>query len=64
MLGELSAKVIRELALRTLTHDVRQDFDIWEHRTHVAKPALAGADGPIGRYRKWVRQFDPSSEPS
>jgi nitrite reductase/ring-hydroxylating ferredoxin subunit len=38
-------------------HDVLQDFDIWEHKRYVARPALAAGDGPVGLYRKWVQQF-------
>lgn len=40
-----------------LRHDVSQDFDIWNHKTFVAHPALALGDGPIARYRKWCEQF-------
>jgi hypothetical protein len=35
--------------------DVRQDFDIWNHKTYLEWPALA--DGPVGLYRRWARQF-------
>jgi phenylpropionate dioxygenase-like ring-hydroxylating dioxygenase large terminal subunit len=37
--------------------DVKQDFQIWERKTYLARPALADGDGPVGLYRKWARQF-------
>lgn len=36
---------------------MRQDVPIWEHKVHVNPPALAEGDGPIGKYRQWVKQF-------
>jgi 3-ketosteroid 9alpha-monooxygenase subunit A len=37
-----------------------QDVPIWEHKRFVANPLLCVGDGPIGRYRKWAKQFyDP-----
>lgn len=52
-------RVLREVALQTLLHDVRQDFEIWRHKRYVTPPALAQGDGPVGVYRKWCRQFYP-----
>ncbi len=37
--------------------DVMQDLPIWERKTYLPRPALAEGDGPVGLYRKWVRQF-------
>ncbi len=34
-----------------------QDIPIWEHKMFRANPLLCAGDGPIGRYRKWARQF-------
>jgi len=34
-----------------------QDIPIWEHKTFRVNPLLCSGDGPIGRYRKWARQF-------
>jgi 3-ketosteroid 9alpha-monooxygenase subunit A len=34
-----------------------QDIPIWEHKTFRPNPLLCAGDGPIGRYRKWARQF-------
>lgn len=65
-LARLGGMIAQRLALEVLSRDVRQDFEIWKHRTHVEQPALAPGDGPIGQYRKWARQFDPpcAAEPA
>lgn len=39
--------------------ELRRDQPIWEHKKYLPRPALAAGDGPIGRYRKWARQFYP-----
>lgn len=62
-LGRATTELIARFALRTLAADVRADFDIWSHRTHVERPALAKGDGAIALYRRWARQFDVSPEP-
>jgi 3-ketosteroid 9alpha-monooxygenase subunit A len=33
------------------------DLRIWEHKRYVDPPALCEGDGPIGRLRRWYRQF-------
>lgn len=54
-------RVLEAIIARTihqaLIHDVYQDMDIWQNKRHVHPPALAEGDGPIGKYRNWVRQF-------
>ncbi len=45
--------------LSQFTHDTKQDFDIWQHKRYLPRPALAKGDGPIGIYRRWTRQFYP-----
>jgi nitrite reductase/ring-hydroxylating ferredoxin subunit/putative sterol carrier protein len=37
--------------------DFPRDFPIWESKAYLERPLLAAGDGPIGRYRKWARQF-------
>ena len=39
--------------------DFPKDFPIWESKAYIDKPLLVGGDGPIGRYRRWCRQFYP-----
>jgi nitrite reductase/ring-hydroxylating ferredoxin subunit len=60
-LAVVPAGVARRFALaaafRQFKTDVRQDFDIWNNKVYVPRPALA--DGPVGVYRRWTRQFYP-----
>jgi len=52
-------RVIRRLGMRAYSHDVLQDFDIWNNKRYVHPPQLAVGDGPIGAYRRWAKQFYP-----
>ncbi len=54
------AERIADGAIGQYVADVSQDLVFWNTKRHVARPALAEGDGPIGRYRSWVRQFYPS----
>ncbi len=45
------------LFFEALTRDFVKDFDIWENKLYRARPALSGADGPVGAYRRWAKQF-------
>jgi phenylpropionate dioxygenase-like ring-hydroxylating dioxygenase large terminal subunit len=42
---------------RFIVADVLQDKEIWEHRIPVDNPGLIPGDGPIAKFRRWVRQF-------
>lgn len=48
---------IEEIFYRAFLNDFPKDFPIWENKVYLDKPMLAGGDGPIGRYRRWCRQF-------
>ncbi|MGH7438037.1 MAG: Rieske 2Fe-2S domain-containing protein [Polyangiaceae bacterium] len=48
---------IDEIFFQAFIADFPRDFPIWENKAYVERPVLAGGDGPIGRYRKWARQF-------
>jgi nitrite reductase/ring-hydroxylating ferredoxin subunit len=37
--------------------DFAKDFPIWENKAYLERPLLAAGDGPIGKYRRWARQF-------
>ncbi|MCX4240561.1 Rieske 2Fe-2S domain-containing protein [Paraliomyxa miuraensis] len=52
---------VSELFFEALTSDFAKDFDIWENKVYRPRPALSAADGPIGAYRRWSRQFYPAS---
>ena len=42
---------------RFIISDVLQDKEIWEHRVPMELPALIPGDGPIAKFRRWVKQF-------
>ena len=43
--------------------DVLQDVEIWRRKKWRVRPRLSRADGPIGQYRHYCRQFYPSGRP-
>ena len=48
---------IDDIFYRAFVADFARDFPIWENKSYLEKPLLAAGDGPIGRYRRWARQF-------
>jgi nitrite reductase/ring-hydroxylating ferredoxin subunit len=58
----LIARVLRYFILVEGVHDVLQDTPIWANKIHLDPPELVKGDGPIGHYRRYVRQFYPSAE--
>lgn len=51
------SREIDDIFFTAFTTDFPRDFPIWENKVYLEKPLLAAGDGPIGRYRKWARQF-------
>ena len=49
--------LIARALLRVYRSELEQDFAIWTHKRYVDLPVLASGDGPVGLYRRWVRQF-------
>lgn len=45
------------LYMSNLKSGFEDDLRIWEHKVYVDPPALCDGDGPIGRLRRWYRQF-------
>ena len=58
----VAMRIVSEMALKSYTDDIEQDFDIWENKRYLQPPALADGDGPVGPYRKWCKQFYPAIE--
>jgi nitrite reductase/ring-hydroxylating ferredoxin subunit/putative sterol carrier protein len=56
---------IDEIFFQAFLADFPRDFPIWENKAYLDRPLLAGGDGPIGRYRRWTRQFydGPEAKP-
>jgi len=62
-LGRLLRPLTRLIIHAFVCREVDQDLDVWNHKRYVETPPLAKGDGPIGEYRRWVRQFyAPASE--
>jgi nitrite reductase/ring-hydroxylating ferredoxin subunit/putative sterol carrier protein len=53
---------IDEIFFQAFLADFPRDFPIWENKAYLERPLLAGGDGPIGRYRRWARQFYDAPE--
>ncbi len=58
----LARLAVRQSLMRAFVSDVTDDFEIWQHKRYLERPALAKGDGPIPRYRKWARQFYVAQE--
>src|SRR5215471_1613332 len=43
--------------IKEVERQLLQDIPIWENKAYVNPPLLCDGDGPIGLYRKWVKQF-------
>ncbi len=52
-------RLVASIAFQTFVGDVQADVPIWSTKSYVDPPRLAEGDGPIGRYRRWARQFYP-----
>lgn len=50
---------VADRAIGEYVADVSQDLDIWQTKRWIERPALAQGDGPIGKYRRWAKQFYP-----
>lgn len=55
-------KAVARSTFSGFKHDVEQDIPIWEHKRYIQPPILAEGDGPVGRYRHWVKQFYTETE--
>ena len=55
--GKLRQKLMNHIMLSQQKRDVLQDVVIWERKRYRTPPRLCSADGPIGKYRRYCRQF-------
>jgi hypothetical protein len=46
-----------------LKKQMLEDMVIWEHKVYLERPALADADGPFTKFRKWAAQFYVRGDP-
>ena len=43
--------------INSMSTGVQQDLRIWANKVHRPNPVLCEADGYLGEFRKWARQF-------
>lgn len=60
----LRTEAMNRLLLFFQKHDVMQDVEIWSRKRYRPRPSLCRADGEIGMYRRWCRQFYPDFDDS
>ena len=59
---KLRGRLMNEILLSQQKRDVLQDVLIWKKKRYRSRPRLSRADGPIGTYRRYCRQFYPKIE--
>jgi len=50
--ARLADKIVKDME-----QQFENDIPIWENKTSWERPVLCDGDGPVGEYRKWMRQF-------
>lgn len=55
-------RLLNRIVLSEERRYVLQDVVIWERKRYRAPPRLSRADGPVGKYRQYSRQFYPELE--
>ena len=55
-------RLLNHILLSQQKRDVMQDVVIWERKRYRTPPRLCRADGPIGTWRRYCRQFYPELE--
>jgi 3-ketosteroid 9alpha-monooxygenase subunit A len=56
---ENSTKGLGRAFIAEIARQLEQDIPVWENKVYVHPPLLCSGDGPVGKYRKWARQFYP-----
>ncbi len=57
-------RLMNQIMVSNQKKDVLQDVVIWEKKQFSSPPRLSKADGPIGAYRRYCRQFYPDAPSS
>ena len=50
-------KTVGRAFIAEIERQVGQDIPIWENKIYKAAPLIVEGDGPIGLFRRWVKQF-------
>jgi nitrite reductase/ring-hydroxylating ferredoxin subunit len=53
------ARLISRIMVGIIGREIEQDLDVWTYKTYLHAPKLAKGDGPVGDYRRYVKQFYP-----
>ncbi|MDD9991011.1 MAG: Rieske 2Fe-2S domain-containing protein [Rhodospirillales bacterium] len=54
---KLRTRIMNKILISVQKQDVLQDVEIWSRKKYRPHPRLCRSDGPIGRYRRYCRQF-------
>ncbi len=54
---EKRARGVGAAIIRDLEKQMNEDILIWENKKYWTRPVLCDGDGPLGTYRRWMRQF-------
>jgi len=55
--GETRKEHLAVKIVQDLKQQFENDIPIWENKASWQRPVLCDGDGPVGEYRKWMRQF-------
>jgi phenylpropionate dioxygenase-like ring-hydroxylating dioxygenase large terminal subunit len=56
-------KKIGAAFIAEIERQLGQDIPIWENKVYFDRPLLCDGDGPIGLFRRWVKQFYTDPDP-
>ena len=59
---KLRTRIMNRIWVFMQRRDVLQDVAIWGRKKYRPHPGLCQSDGPIGRYRRYCRQFYPNDD--
>jgi phenylpropionate dioxygenase-like ring-hydroxylating dioxygenase large terminal subunit len=55
--SDMATSTVGDAFSNEVTRQVEQDIPIWENKIYIDPPMLCAGDGPIGKFRKWCKQF-------
>lgn len=53
-------KGVGKAFIREVSRQLEEDIPVWENKVFVHPPVLCEGDGPVGLFRKWIKQFFPA----
>jgi 3-ketosteroid 9alpha-monooxygenase subunit A len=55
--GRSRTEAFSDMYVDNLRRGFMEDIEIWENKVYRPSPQLVAEDGPVGRLRRWYRQF-------